>query len=53
MAGEHLQVICFAVAVNIIATDYWEQVHTAKVARAGFIRLLYPSCYYIVTKTLV
>lgn len=53
MAGEHLQVICFAVAVNIIAADYWEQVHTAKTARAGFIWLLHSSCYYIVTKTSV
>lgn len=53
MAAEHLQLICFAVAVNIIAADYWEQVHAAKVARADFILLLYSSCYYIVTKTLV
>lgn len=40
MAAGHLQLICFAVAVNIIAADYWEQVHTAKIARVGFLLLL-------------
>ena len=53
MAVEHLQLICFAVAVNIIAADYWEQVHTAKGARGGFMLLLHSSCYYIVTKASV
>lgn len=52
MVVQHLQLVCFPVAVNMIAADYGQRGSVPKVTAADFTLLLY-SGYYIVTKTAV